>query len=83
MVGLVSAISSGRRKGEASAPPSMGAGLEGPLGPEARPLQGLKPRTDFVALVAGLKPRPSASNEELRLLIQLSVGWLPKEPLLW
>ena len=31
-------------KGGALAPPPVGAGSEGPLGPEAKPLQGLKPR---------------------------------------
>jgi len=60
------------RKGAASAPPSIGPGLEGPLGPEAKPLQGLKPRNDLARLAAGLKPRPSASDEYVRLLIQPS-----------
>ena len=54
--------SSGARKGGASAPPSMDARLEGPLGPEAKPLQGLKPRNCLARLAAGLKPRPSASD---------------------
>ncbi|SPE29507.1 hypothetical protein SBA2_450123 [Acidobacteriia bacterium SbA2] len=47
------------RKGGALVPPPIDAGLEGPLGPEARPLQGLKPRNYLPTLAAGLKPRPS------------------------
>ncbi|SPE26420.1 hypothetical protein SBA2_30085 [Acidobacteriia bacterium SbA2] len=41
----------------------MVAVLEGPSGPEVNPLQGLKPRNYLAILTAGLKPRPSASDE--------------------
>jgi len=49
-------------KGGALAPPCKGAWLEGPLGPEGKLLQGLKPRNYLTRLAAGLKP-PSASHE--------------------
>ncbi|SPE29529.1 hypothetical protein SBA2_450145 [Acidobacteriia bacterium SbA2] len=53
----------GLRKGGALAPPPMGVALEGPLGPETKALQGLKPRIYVPRSTAGLKPRPSGSNE--------------------
>ncbi len=58
------AIPSGPWKGGALAPPSFVAGLESPLGPEAKPLQGLKPVNYLARLAAGLKPRPSSSYEK-------------------
>ena len=43
LIGVLSAISNDPWKGWASAPPSEGGGLNGPLGPETASLQGLKP----------------------------------------